>query len=207
MSACPSREHLALLLAEQLSAAETDVAESHVQICEKCQKTLDHLSGQESPGYGDRTKTEDRGRSYPLRKEFLHGLREILPDTIEARNHNGGAEEFHGAGVQGNWPQVPAYELLGLLGKGGMGVVYKARQRGLKRLVALKMIKSDEANETDLTHLFAPQGRLSGGPPSLRQGGGASQHGRPGPAQRQAFSPRRQGTARRCPALAGRPGR
>lgn len=53
------------------------------------------------------------------------------------------------------------YELLGALGKGGMGMVYRARDTSLDETVALKVIRPDLARQADLHRRFRSEIKLA----------------------------------------------
>jgi serine/threonine protein kinase len=72
---------------------------------------------------------------------------------------------FHQPGAHGrvavqDTPALPGYKILEALGRGGMATVYKARQLGTKRLVAVKVIDRSLAGDEEIVARFRQEQAL-----------------------------------------------
>jgi serine/threonine protein kinase/Tfp pilus assembly protein PilF len=98
----------------------------------------------ERPAYLERACADDADLLRDAQSLMAH------PDEVPHILESGAIEDFLKHGVGGYAPdrnraipgRIADYEIKGVLGEGGMGIVYEAQQEDPKRLVALKVIRS-----------------------------------------------------------------
>jgi serine/threonine-protein kinase len=59
-------------------------------------------------------------------------------------------------------PQVPGYDVKSILGEGGMGTVWRAKDRTFRRSLAVKMLSEQHQKDADLKRRFLEEAQLMG---------------------------------------------
>ena len=141
---CPKREELRDYALGQLAAPDAGRVRGHVEQCGQCRKALDAISPATMNDAGEEV---DRPRPMPTM---------AMLDRVDETGKYPFLQPPQAADELG---RLGNYRVFEVLGEGGMGIVFRAEDFGLKRPVALKVMRPEMKRDADSGHRFIREAR------------------------------------------------
>jgi len=160
--ACPDNVTLAKLLMGKLDDSEAEQLESHFAGCSHCGDTVRGLKLNDTLMDALRSLTDRDGIPSPEEVAPLIERGKSLSIESASRTIRKEGREASAVSSPPLLGQLGHYELLSLLGRGGMGAVYRARHEKLDRIVALKVLPADRLKESQAVGRFEREMRAVG---------------------------------------------
>ena len=160
---CDQRR-LELLLSDQLGRSEQAVVAEHLESCVACRRALEQLAGDEQ--WWDeassylQTQAEDIAADNPTAAGETTGAEQLL-STDELGPVEFSLEFLGPSDNPAMIGRLGDYEILEMIGRGGMGVVLKGYQRELNRYVAIKVMAPHYAGSGPARKRFAREAQAA----------------------------------------------
>ena len=141
----PAPDQLAAFASGQAAEDSAVQISQHLADCEACRTLIDKLPEDTLVSLLRQSSASDGPTNGHA------GVKEALTAGISSQ----------AIGIPRELADHPRYHVLGLLGTGGMGAVYKAEHRRMERLVALKVINAGLINRPDMVERFHREARAA----------------------------------------------
>ena len=153
---CPTHDELSAYALGRVSLGSQAAISEHLCDCAACLKVLAELESEADPLLLAVTRASlqpPSGEWLGDESVYIHGLTRTIALAGASRPGNA-ASDVAGAPKDAQGSRLGQYELLEELGRGGMGIVYRARHLQLERIVAVKILHDSRLDSPEAVERF-----------------------------------------------------